>query len=75
MRRKTLDRLADEDDRIADYEYDPGNDCGVHWLHLEWPWVDSDSCGSIHERTVKDCLLEFRGVTRLERIKIPHQQR
>lgn len=52
---KQLARLAEKDDRIAEYEYDPGNDCGAHWLHLKFPYLCHDG-GAIHEYTVKECL-------------------
>lgn len=59
---RTLTKLAQKDDRISEYEYDPGNDCGEHWLHLVHPWVDADGCGSIHEYTVRDCLDQFKEI-------------
>lgn len=54
-RSKVLQRLAETDERIDEYEYDKGNDCGEHWLHLKWPYI-CDGMASIHEYTVRECL-------------------
>ena len=56
---KTLSKIAASDNRVAEYEFDAGNDCGEHWLHLRYPWTTD--VGSVHERTVKDCLAALRG--------------
>lgn len=58
---KTLSRLAEQDDRVAEYEYNPANDFGAHWVHLIWPWV-SDDGGSVHEKTVSDCLEQMKRI-------------
>jgi len=63
---KILRSLEREDDRISEYEFDPDNDMGAHWLHLEWPYVDDSGSGSIHENTVADCLYELRHVRKSE---------
>ena len=60
---KILKNIAATDNRVEEYEYDPGNDYGAHWLHLKWPWTDGDACGCIHEYTVADCLRELREVS------------
>ncbi len=53
---KVLRAVAERDERITSYEYDPSNDMGVHWLHLVYPYVVRGDGGSVHESTVKDCL-------------------
>ena len=62
-RSKILARIARNDERIAEYEYDPDNDAGQHWLHLNYPWATPD--GSVHESTVTDCLASLRGAVRI----------
>lgn len=52
---KVLHRLAQTDPRISEYEYDPGSDCGKHWLHLKWPYLTYNG-SSVHENTVKEVL-------------------
>jgi len=67
---KTLAKIAKTDPRIREYEFDKGNDCGEHWLHLVWPWEDA-SCGSIHEYTVKDCLERLSVIQKSPIVKEP----
>lgn len=52
---RTLERIAKTDPRIDEYEFDPGNDNGEHWLHLKWPYL-TDNGASVHENTVKECI-------------------
>ena len=52
-----LAKLAASDPRIAEYEFEAGNDCVEHWLHLRWPWTTDT--GPVHEFTVKECLEQF----------------
>ena len=59
---KVLARIEKEDDRVDEYEYDPGNDCGEHWLHLHWPYVTEDGDGSIHEYTVREVLEKLQTI-------------
>ena len=52
---KQLAMLAEKDDRIYSYEYEPENEFGEHWLHLVHP-LRCDAGASIHERTVRECV-------------------
>lgn len=49
---KTLQKLADKDDRIDSYEFDGDS----HWIHLKEGFITDDLCHSIHEWRVADVL-------------------
>ena len=68
---KQLQRIADTDERVAVYEFDSGNDMGAHWLHLEWPWVDADDCGCIHDSPVGEWLRELQLATKVKHWRNP----
>lgn len=56
-----LRKLADEDERVDSYEFDPDNDQGCHWLHLANGWINAESgTHSIHENSVSDTRLVLR---------------
>lgn len=59
---RVLEKLAKRDPRIDEYEYDPDNGCGRHWLHLNHPYVCSGGDASIHEDYVRDMLIEVTGI-------------
>ena len=59
-----LSEIAKEDARVEFYEFEPENEeFGVHWLHLHDPWATK--YGSIHERTVRECLDSLRLLPRM----------
>ena len=58
-----LQKIAELDNRIQEYEYEPCNDEAKHWLHLKPGWA----CGilerhSIHEATARECVLFLQSV-------------
>lgn len=59
---KRLQQIADADPRIDEYEFDPSNDMGAHWLHLAYPLVAPHGGGSIHEDSVAACLAELKQI-------------
>jgi hypothetical protein len=66
---KVLETIAKDHEKVDSYEFDPDNDFGAHWLHLKYPWVTDDG-GSVHERTVKDCLEVLGSIHKTEYDKI-----
>ena len=60
---KTLAKIADTDPRIVEYEHDPGNDMGEHWLHVAdgYGW-DGEPGVAVHESTVKECVQALKNV-------------
>ena len=64
---KVLSRIPERDSRVSEYEFDPDNDMGYHWLHLRYPYT-IDGAGAIHENTVADCLERLKEVVPYRRV-------
>jgi hypothetical protein len=56
---KTLKRLAEKHpDKIESVDHDSDG----YWIYLRDGWLTGEPSHTIHEDTVKDCLIEFRGI-------------
>ena len=60
-----LQKIADTDDRVAEYEF--SIDDQPHWLHLAPGWKEElMGTHTIHEDTVAECLSQYRAITRCD---------
>jgi len=66
---RQLQRLAESDHRVEEYEHEPGNVMGQHWLYLA-PGFSADpiepNC-DIHANTVRECLQELKQIRKVTR--------
>lgn len=63
---KQLERVAQTDDRVIDYEYLGGNEDAPHWLHLTEGCLSSLGTHICNGATVEECLEELRQVNHPE---------
>ena len=60
-----LQKIADKDDRVVEYEY--SIDDAQHWLHLADGWREElMGTHTIHESTVEECLAQYRAITKCD---------
>ena len=55
---RVLQRIADTDERVQEYEFAGSYEDAPHWLHLAEGW-QVDGCHSVNGGTVKECLSEL----------------